>query len=375
MNDDIIKSLEHDALLREERIPMVSSKKVAVEVAVKLRDLIDDEGITQVRLARMLGVGIAKLNQFLQGKYTAKKGIDELVNKGLQLIDSIARKKKRVKHKHYVETSVAKAVGALIIQTEALSDDEGKIGLLVGDGGHGKSVCLRQYAKANRNTIYVELDDAMTPTTMFAAIAETVGVDSAGSLATITQRLIQSLVYRHVIIMLDETAGLSVKQLNQLRQIIVVKARCPLILAGNNDLLKTVMQPKTRRGCESLDQFTSRLSYILNLDQLAGDSGSGLYTAEDIRSLYQYGGIRLTSDAVSLLEKICKTSRSGRLRTCSHVIATLHTASRCIKSGQIDAGAIISVIEQLGLPVRIWLPIHTREITKVHSDKQAAKAG
>jgi len=376
MNNDIIKDLEHDAQVREERIPMAIDKKVAVGVAAQLRDFIGRQGITQTKLAQMLGVGSAKLNQFLRGKYTAQAGIEELVNKGVQLIDSMARKERRVRQKPFIETTVAKAIGALIIQTEVLSDDEGKIGLLVGDGGHGKSVCLRQYAKANRNSIYAELDDSMTSTTMFAAIAEVVGVDSAGSLAKVAQRIIQSLVYRHVIIMLDEASGLSVKQLNQLRQIIVIKARCPLVLAGNADLLNTVMQPKTRRGCESLDQFTSRLSYILNLDKLADDSDSGLYTAQDVRALYEYGGIRLTADAVGLLRKICRTPRSGRLRTCSTVVAILHTSRACLRQKQINAAAIISAIEQRSLPVRAFMPFHTRDVTEVPKEKEAAvKAG
>jgi DNA transposition AAA+ family ATPase len=354
---------------------MAIDKKIAVQVAAQLRDFIGRQGITQAKLAQMLGVGSSKLSQFLSGKYTAKAGIEEIVNKGLQLIESMSRKQRRVRQKPYIETTVAKAVGALVVQTEALSDEEGRIGLLIGDGGHGKSVCLRQYANANRNSIYIELDDSMTSTTMFAAIADVIGVDSAGSLAKVAQRVIQSLVFRHVVIMLDEASGLSVKQLNHLRQIIAVKARCPLVLAGNSDLLKTVMQPKTRRGCESLDQFTSRLSYILNLDKLGGEKDGGLYTVQDIRNLYEYGGVRLTGDAIKLLRRICRTPRSGRLRTCSTVVALLHTSRRCIQRGEIYAAAIISAIEQRSLPVRAWLPLATRDAGEQEQEEAVAKVG
>jgi DNA transposition AAA+ family ATPase len=374
-DDDLIKRLEHDAQVRRERIPMKVTKLQATEVAAALQDLRDVKKLTQTDLAKMLGVGPAKLNQFLLGKYRGQKGTDELVNKGVQLLESIARKEGHPRGNAYVETSVAKAIGALIVQTEALSDEEGKIGLVIGDGGHGKSVCMRQYVRANRNSFYVELDDAMTPTTMFAAIAEKADIDSAGSLASVTKRIIEGLFYRHVIILLDEASGLKVKQLNQLRQILAVKARCPLILAGNQDLHKTVMQRKERPGCESLDQFTSRLSYIVNLDRQASQGDSGLYTAADVRSLYQYGGIRLTGDAVKLLRDICKSPRTGRLRTCSHVITTLHTSRKCRRQGFIDSAAIVSAIEQLGLPVRVWLPVETREITKVPQHSAAAKAG
>lgn len=375
MNDEnILKEFGQDAQLREERIPMKATSTEAQRVATKLKEFMELRKLKQVDVARMLGVGITKFNLFLRGKYKAKKGVEELVNKGLQLIESFGRKDKRIKSKPYVETTVAKQIAALILKTESFSDIEGKIGLLIGDGGHGKSICLQQYAKANRNTVYVELDDAMTPTAMFAAIAEKLNIDSSGSLTSITRRLIDSLFYRHIIIMLDEAAGLNVQKLNQLRQIIVVKARCPLILAGNSDLLKTVMQPKTRRGCESLDQFTSRLSYILNLDEMATRKDGGIYTVEDIRKLYEHGGIRLTGDAVNTLQKICKASRTGRLRTCSHIIAALHTSRKVLQSGIIDAITIVSVIEQLGLPVKVWLPLAVKDSEEQKGKPAVAKA-
>jgi hypothetical protein len=113
----------------------------------------------------------------------------------------------------------------------------------------------------------------------------------------------------------------------------------------------------------------------VNLDRQASQGDSGLYTAADVRSLYQYGGIRLTGDAVKLLRDICKSPRTGRLRTCSHVITTLHTSRKCRRQGFIDSAAIVSAIEQLGLPVRVWLPVETREITKVPQHSAAAKAG
>ena len=174
--------------------------------------------------------------------------------------------------------------------------------------------------------------------------------------------------------MLDEASSLKVKQLNQLRQIIVVKSRCPLILAGNSDLLKTVMQPTGYRGYQSLDQFTSRLMCILNLDTTANSKDGGLYTPEDIRNLYQYGGIRLTADAVSSLRKICRTPRSGRLRTCSHIIAALHTAKAVNDSGQIDSSLVCAAIEQLDLPVKARLPM-TTGLAEDMPASQAASSG
>jgi len=359
-------------------MPINMTAQKAKSIAESLSEFMAARKFSQRHIAEQLGVSTTLLSQYLAGKY--KGDLEDITNRAVNFINSLTRREGHVRGNDYIETSVAKKIGTLIIQTEAFSDEEGKIGLIIGDGGHGKSKCLRQYAQANRNTIYVELDDAMTSTLMFAAVAEKLHIDSSGSLASVTRRLIDNLQNRHIILMLDEASGLSVRQLNQLRQIIVVKSRCPLILAGNNHLLHTVMQPTTRAGYESLDQFTSRLMCILDLDSRASDKDGGLYTVEDVRKLYEYGGFRLTNDAVAALRKICKTPRSGRLRTCSHIIAALHVAPEAIAHADqgkpIDAMFILRVIAQLDLPVKVRLPMTTAEITEQVDQAEAiAKAG
>ncbi len=373
-NKGIHKGLEQDAREVKERIPVEMTHKKAHQVAALLKQFMTEHEYTQARVAKMLGYSTSAVSQFLDCKY--KGNIAELVNRAVNLMNSVARREKRVRNKPFIETTVAKAIGMLITETEAFTDDEGKIGLLIGDGGHGKSHCMRYYAKANKNTVYVELDAAMTPTMIFAEIAKELGIDSSGSLALVTRRLIDNLQNRHIIVMLDEASSLKVKQLNQLRQIVVVKSRCPLILAGNRDLLKTVMQDNTRRGFESLDQFTSRLMCILDLDRRASNKDGGLYTAKDIRELYEYGGIRLTGDAVSTLGKIAKTPKSGRLRTCSHIIAACHISEPALMGNleSINTEFIIAAIRELDLPVRTRLPVRAEREPAEEQEEQLAVA-
>jgi DNA transposition AAA+ family ATPase len=310
----------------------------------------------QGRVAELLGVRRTVVQNFLGAGY--RGDIAKLCNKIVHLINSVDRKHRHGHHGTFIETSVAKRIATFITQTEAFSIGEGKLGLIIGDAGHGKSVCLSQYAEANKNTVYLELDDCMTSRGIFVELARALRVHSYGVLAEITRRIVEHIRCRSLIIILDEASGLQVKELCQLRQIVTVKGRCPMILAGNRQLLATVMQVHTRREHESLDQFTSRLIGVLNLDVIAADRGGGLYTEEDIRNLYEYGGLRLTGDAVSTLRSICRTAKSGRLRTCSVVIRALHTS----QAAYIDQTFIVAAIEQLGLPVRAWLPVATRDI-------------
>jgi len=351
------QGLEQDAEVIKERVPEKLTEDATQEVVSSLRAFMRDNSISQGKVAGLLGVSRSMVSEFLGKGY--KGNVAKLVNKIVQLINSRDRKQRQGRHGGYIETTVAKQIGALVTQTEAFSIDEGRIGLIIGDGGHGKSVCLRAYVEANKNTVYLELDATMSSRYIFAEIARSLKISVNGATALVARRIAQTLKLRNLIVIIDEASSLTVKQLNQLRQVIVVKGRCPLILAGNQQLQQTVMQRRTTREHESLDQFTSRLMGVLNLDESASDRDGGLYTAEDIRRLYEYGGIRLTGDAVATLRSICRTPKSGRLRTCSHIIAALHTANVVVEHSCITGDLIISAIAELKLPVKVWLPVVT----------------
>lgn len=375
MKDNLIqKGLEQDARKIKERILMgdkwLKAKDAADKLAVFLKE---EKGWTQTAVAKAIGASPAVISQFLKCSY--KGDTDDITNKVINFINTQAHRKAKDTGAKYVSTTIAKAIHTLIVQTDACSRDEGKIAAIVGDGGHGKSLCLKEFTRANRNSIYVELDDTMTPTTMFNAIAGELGLYDNGTLSSTAKRLIEHLRNRQMIIILDEASGLKVKQLNQLRQVIAVKCKCPLILAGNADLAKTILQRTTKHGYESLDQFTSRMMYILNLDELASSNDGGLYTSDDIKKLYEYGGVRLTADGIKMLRTICKTPRTGRLRICSHIISVLHTAKEAIKAGLITKDLIETVINQLKLPVRDRLPVRLPQLDDDEKQEAAAKTG
>ncbi len=272
-------------------------------------------------------------------------------------MDSYVRRKKSQTGGGYIETSVAREIGTLIKQVDAFSDDnEAKIGVIIGDAGHGKSICLREYARARPDCVYVVLNDTMTATHMFGAICKALKLDDTGSAKKLTKRLIDRLEKKNLTVLLDEASGLNVHKLSMLRQVITISARCPLVLAGNGHLLSTLNQPAAGRGNESLDQFRSRMVRLLNLDEMAGSKDGGLYTSDEIRMLYQYGGINLTTDAVVALKKICQSPQTGRLRTCSHVIQALHLARAVPAGGAIDARLVIAAIRDLGLSATQQLP-------------------
>ena len=148
-NSGLEKGLEQDARRIAERLP----EKLTVPEIEKLIESVkrfkESNGFTYVQIARWIGYSKSVLSEFLRGQYSGD--IDKLANKLVFLMNSIARKQRRVKNDGFIETTVAKKIGTLITQTEAFSDIEGRIGVIIGDGGHGKSHWLRQYGKADKN--------------------------------------------------------------------------------------------------------------------------------------------------------------------------------------------------------------------------------
>ena len=373
--NDIQKGLEHESQRLLERVPKNANRDNTRHIVESLKTLMADHKIAQAEIGRWVGYSATTISEFISGRYRGDYA--KIANKIVNVLNGFRRKEQAQKDRRpFVDTSIALAIKELITRVQSFSDDEGTIGLIVGDGGHGKSCCLREYSKADLNSVFVELDNTMGSVQIFAAIAKGLGLDSTGSLPVLAERLIETLRHRHLTVLLDEASSLKVKQLNQLRQIIVVKGKCPLVLAGNQHLLNTVMQPSTMRGCESLDQFTSRMVGTLNLDEMATDKDGGLYTPDDIRKLYEYGGVRLTTDGVDALRRIGRTPQSGRFRTCNIIITSLHASGVVFNKGYIDSRLIIAAISQINLPVKDRLPLAVlREITGSEKAETAVVAG
>ena len=350
--------MEQDARRIEVWMPNIKNPQEMKEFRGKVQKFLDKNHVTQKELGDRCGVSVTTINNFLHNKNPGD--LKKLTQTLTDYINRFDRRSRREKGAGYIETSVAKAITTVIKNTETFTEpSEGKISLIVGDAGHGKSKCLQEYTKQHLNSIYIKLHTSISGKAMFAKIAEALGLDRHSTLDRLKETIGDHLAKREMTVLLDECSGLGVRQLDLLRQIITENG-CTLILAGNGHLLNTINQPTTRHGYECMDQLRSRMLRGLNLDEVAGEGDrGGLYTVGDIRQLYEYGGIRLSTDGAATLKQMCRMPQTGRLRTASVVVAAIHN-SRQAKTGklkEINQALIISAIEQLGLPVASHLPM------------------
>lgn len=358
-DDHISAGLDRDARAVEFRLPERLDAAAMEIFAGDVKAFLAAHKIRQVELGRWIHRSDTVISAFLNCNYTGN--VEEIAGKIAAVLNTVARKKRQAPRERYVSTGTAKRIGTLITEVQAFGEDEGRIGLVIGDSGHGKSVCLRAYAAADKNSVYAQFDDCMGVLQLFGELARAVKVKSTGTLPAVAERLIDAVRDRHLLVMIDEASSMSPKLLNRLRQVLVVKGGCSLILAGNADLLHTIRDKSRRANTESMDQFNSRLMSILNLDELAGDPDDPLYTADDVRRLYEYGGIKLSRDAVDALRRLMMMPGSGRLRTAGVIVAALHMSAMIRERGIIDAAAILSAAVELALPVCDWLPTICKE--------------
>ena len=225
--------LEQDAQRIEERIPMKLDEKSIDKVRLKLIEFLAEHDLTQTQVAKAIGVSSAKFSQFKKGEYPGdNKG---MVNKLVNYMNSYASQLRNPTKKEFVSTTVVRKISRAIKQAEKFSDEnEAAIAMIVGDAGHGKSRCLKEYARVNKNSVYIEADSTMTPTAIFSEICKAIRKDPSGSLRTLSRRLEKHLLERNLTVMIDEASSFNVNKLDQLRQVITVRCKCPLIISGNN---------------------------------------------------------------------------------------------------------------------------------------------
>ncbi len=126
MNNEIEKSLEQDARLDTERMPVDMAKVNARQKAESLRRFMERHELSQARVAEKLGVSDTVVSLFLKGTYRGDN--EKMAKKVVDLINTFDRRRRRVRLKPFVETRVAKKIGTLIKHTVAqVNDDEGAI--------------------------------------------------------------------------------------------------------------------------------------------------------------------------------------------------------------------------------------------------------
>lgn len=266
----------------------LESEKLTTEQAIDwMKKYIADTGKTQTAAAQELGISGGALSSFLSGSY---KTPHMIVPKVRNLMELNEKKQVVLADPPYVETTVSKMVENAI----KYSHLRGKISVVYGDAGIGKTQAFRHYLKENNLAIGITISPTYASITgVNELLAEQLGVRERVS-RKITAEIIARLRGSGRVIIIDEAQHLTVRALNHIR-CLSDEAEIGVCLIGNEEVYSKL------KGSGKAD-FAQLFSRIGMREPVSIHD----IKKEDVQKVFRVA--ELAEDAIDILYQICQTN-------------------------------------------------------------------
>lgn len=192
----------------------------------QLKDYIEQTGISQSKIAPLVGVSTATISQYLKGEY--KGDVAAVDKKVAEMLDRQADKAKDVKS-DFVMTKTANRILEICGLAHAMND----IYLVIGEAGLGKTMALKQYVSQNSNVVMLEIDPTFSVKVLLNELCNKLGIVISGSKSNhhMMDLIVEKLKGSERLLIIDEAELLAYKPLEILRRI-HDKADIGMVLAG-----------------------------------------------------------------------------------------------------------------------------------------------
>lgn len=246
---------------------------------------------TQAQVARELDVSPSALSGFLSGTYKAPHTI---ISKIEELAEISMKKKAAPKEPGFTETNISKNV----INAIRYSHLQGKISVVYGDAGIGKTMAFKNYLENNALAIGITISPTYSSITgVNEKLAEQLGVRERVARKQ-TMEIVNKLKDSGRVVVIDEAQHLTVRALNHLR-CISDESGVGICFIGNDEVYSKL------KGSGRAD-FAQLFSRIGMRRQVLVSN----ITKQDVQSVF--GGYVTEEDALELLYRICRTNYGMR---------------------------------------------------------------
>ncbi|HOX52675.1 MAG TPA: AAA family ATPase [Fibrobacteria bacterium] len=229
------------------------------EVAKALRQHMAETSISQVRVAKAIGMSNSIVSQYLSGTYAGD--IDAVENKVKQWLDLEIQRSERP----FLASTEVIPTHAVTEITQALriaARDRDMV-VITGPAGAGKTTTLQAYARQNSSSILIEADHGYTAMALFAELCDCLSLPTKGTLHELLRRVVEKLRDSDRLIIVDEAEHLPYRALELLRRV-HDKSRVPLALVGMPRLRKNLQGDHNHYA-----QLWSRVGFVRSVDLLS----------------------------------------------------------------------------------------------------------
>lgn len=227
-----------------------------------LKQYQQDNGLSQAKLATLLGVSPAVISQYLKGEY--KGDVDNIDKKVGEMLGRARDKACDVKT-DFVATPTAQKILEVCSMAHTMND----INLVIGEAGLGKTMAIKHYAQTVENVVLIETEPTFSPKVLLIELCNKLGIPPSRSNHDNIANIIEKLNGSDRLIIIDEAELLSYKCLEVIRRI-HDKSGVGVILAGM-PRLRTNLRGK--RG--EYKQLYSRIGFVCDLADRLPDSNIG----------------------------------------------------------------------------------------------------
>jgi DNA transposition AAA+ family ATPase len=271
-----------------------------------------ERGITTDFVARQLGKPKKTVIDDMVKRGIFRANCDDHIRKLNNWIEQHARQRAALRNKDkFIATRVAKDM----LGVAATVREDQVMGLVMGPTGIGKSRCALALHEKYVGSVYVRVArGSHTARGLTEELAKALKVRYGKY--SMMERVVSTLSQSGRLLIIDEAHQLRNDALELLRDVYDLTG-VPILLIATMDLYDRIR----RASDPDHGQLYSRFAIFYNLTEGAGEAGGKqLFTAAEIRELYNDPTIKLSLDAAQYLTDLANELGMGSLRRCENVL-------------------------------------------------------
>lgn len=288
------------------------TQEITDTIVLRFKELLVRIKKSEAWASRSLDIKPSTLSQVLSGKY------DGDAESRLRQIDKWTEgqisQEQSPRPNGFAKTQVALAIIGVAKNTK----NTGRIGVVYGSSGLGKTMALQFVASEIPGTIYVRVTTAGAgPFAMWGALAKALRIPTEGRTAfQMQQAVVELLDGSDRMLLVDEVHKLCKKHkdhgLHALRDLHDLTG-IPMVLCGTVDIKNYI--DNANNPAEAVEQIIGRVNWWLDLTYAANtDGGPGLPTIDDIRKVLTANQMRVTPEGERYLLEVASRLRGGGYR-------------------------------------------------------------